>query len=66
MIGSDLYNDNYSARHTPMTQGLKNKSCAVVGSSPILLKKEYGKDIDSHDIVVRCQDQRLEGFENSP
>jgi hypothetical protein len=33
-----------------------NKSVAIVGSSGILLNKEYGKLIDSFDLVVRLKD----------
>ena len=32
---------------------LKDKKIAVVGSSGILLDKEYGKEIDDHDYIVR-------------
>ena len=40
-----------------------NKTCAIVGSSPNILKTGYGKDIDSHDIVVRCNFALTNGFE---
>ena len=40
-----------------------DKSIAVVGSSGILLDKEYGKLIDG-DIVVRFNVSRVKGFEN--
>lgn len=38
-------------------------SVAVVGNSPNLLKKEYGSEIDSHDIVIRCNKFELDGYE---
>ena len=38
-------------------------SVAIVGSSGILLDKEYGKDIDSHDIIMRFNMARVKGFE---
>jgi hypothetical protein len=38
-------------------------SVAIVGSSGILLDKEYGKDIDSHNIIMRFNMARVNGFE---
>lgn len=35
-------------------QNKKNLSVAVIGSSEVLLKKEFGQLIDNHDIVIRC------------
>ncbi|XP_042484364.1 beta-1,6-galactosyltransferase GALT29A-like [Macadamia integrifolia] len=40
-------------------------SCAVVGNSGILLKTEYGELIDSHDIVIRLNNARTEGFQRN-
>ena len=40
-----------------------NKSVAIVGSSGIVLNKEYGKLIDSFDIIVRINVARVKGFE---
>ena len=40
----------------------KNK-CAIVGSSSILLNKEYGDLIDSHDTIVRFNSARVIGYE---
>lgn len=37
---------------------------AVVGNSPIVLEKEWGSFIDSHDIIVRCNMAKIEGYEN--
>jgi len=42
---------------------LKDKKIAVVGSSGILLDKEYGEEIDKHDYVVRFNVARVKGFE---
>ena len=36
---------------------------AIVGNSPILLEKELGEEIDSHDIVVRFNRFVTDGFE---
>ncbi len=41
----------------------ENKTCAMVANSSILLNKEYGEFIDSHDYVVRMNLARTEGFE---
>jgi len=32
---------------------LKNKTVAIVGNSESLFEQRYGKDIDSHDVVIR-------------
>lgn len=37
--------------------------CAIVGNSPIVLEKEWGNEIDSHDIVVRFNIAKTQGFE---
>ncbi|KAI4383746.1 hypothetical protein MLD38_009550 [Melastoma candidum] len=45
--------------------GRKYRSCAVIGNSGILLEKEYGKLIDSHEVVVRLNNARIRGYERS-
>jgi hypothetical protein len=39
------------------------KKIAIVGNSGILLDKEYGELIDSHDVVVRFNVAKVDGFE---
>ncbi|KAF4388771.1 hypothetical protein G4B88_019048 [Cannabis sativa] len=39
-------------------------SCAVVGNSGILLKSDYGKIIDSHEVVIRLNNARIESYES--
>ncbi|GMJ00826.1 glycosyltransferase 29A [Hibiscus trionum] len=39
------------------------KSCAVVGNSGILLNSRHGKSIDDHEVVIRLNNARIEGFE---
>ena len=41
---------------------LSKKSVALVGSSPILLEKNDGDYIDSHDVVIRFNDARIDGL----
>ncbi len=42
---------------------IKGKSVAVVGNGPQEIGKGRGKEIDSHDIVIRFNNFNLEGFE---
>ncbi|PKA67174.1 hypothetical protein AXF42_Ash004666 [Apostasia shenzhenica] len=37
-------------------------SCAVVGNSGILLKRNYGDLIDGHDLVIRLNNAQIEGY----
>lgn len=39
------------------------KSCAVVGNSGVVLLRENGKEIDSHDAVIRINMAPVRGFE---
>lgn len=41
----------------------KQLKIAIVGNSPILLKQNYGEDIDNHDIVIRFNKFETKGFE---
>lgn len=41
----------------------KSASCAVVGSSSTILDDELGIEIDSHDIIIRCNQAITAGFE---
>ncbi|RRT65084.1 hypothetical protein B296_00039924 [Ensete ventricosum] len=38
-------------------------TCAVVGNSGILLKSEHGDLIDGHDLVIRLNNARVEGYQ---
>lgn len=40
-------------------------SCAVVGNSGILLKSEHGELIDSHEVVIRLNNARLDSFKRN-
>jgi len=44
--------------------GQPYQSCAVVGNSGILLHKAHGPLIDSHEMVIRLNNARIEGFED--
>ncbi|TXG73631.1 hypothetical protein EZV62_002210 [Acer yangbiense] len=43
----------------------KYGSCAVVGNSGILLKKNHGELIDSHEMVIRLNNARTERYEQN-
>lgn len=38
-------------------------SCAIVGNSGILLNTDYGELIDGHEVVIRLNNARTEGYE---
>ena len=42
---------------------IKNKRVAIVGSSGILLNTEFGQEIDDHDVVVRFNVAKTDGYE---
>ncbi|KAL0369536.1 UNVERIFIED_CONTAM: Beta-1,6-galactosyltransferase GALT29A [Sesamum angustifolium] len=54
----DEYNGKKGSRE-------KYNSCAVVGNSGILLNKEFGKLIDSHEAVIRLNNARIASFERN-
>lgn len=41
------------------------RTCAVVGSSGILLKQRLGSFIDGHDVVIRLNNAKVVGFQDS-
>ncbi len=54
---------NMKQKNTPRLNITANVSIAVVGNSGILLEKELGSEIDKHDLVIRCNLARVEGYE---
>lgn len=55
-------------RNLPETDVMRGRrvfydSCAVVGSSGAMLAAERGAEIDAHDLVMRFNNARTEGFE---
>eukprot|EP00899_Mesostigma_viride_P024682 jgi/Mesvir1/5399/Mv15472-RA.1 len=44
---------------------LLGKSCALVGSSDILLSCDVGQQIDAHDVVIRLNDAPTVGYERN-
>ncbi|KAK9734548.1 hypothetical protein RND81_04G147400 [Saponaria officinalis] len=54
-------------RHNRVSEGKTRKysSCAVVGNSGILLSKEYGGLIDSHEAVIRLNNARIEAYQKN-
>jgi lipopolysaccharide biosynthesis glycosyltransferase len=41
------------------------KNVLIIGNSPSLLEKEYGKLIDNYDYVVRLNDYEVKGYESN-
>ena len=54
---------NESYQNKTLYNLLKGKKVAVVGNSPYEIGKKSGKEIDSHDIVIRMNNYVIEGFE---
>ncbi|CAB4313643.1 unnamed protein product [Prunus armeniaca] len=52
-------------RHSGLVDSEQRRysSCAVVGNSGILLKSNHGALIDSHEVVIRLNNARIQGFE---
>tara|TARA_S200002703_G_scaffold158139_1_gene167736 strand:- start:3166 stop:3795 length:630 start_codon:yes stop_codon:yes gene_type:complete len=46
-----------------LTELMKGKTCAVVSNSGDLVNYEYGKLIDEHDVVIRCNWSLINGYE---
>lgn len=42
---------------------IKGKTVAIVGNGPSEIGKNKGKEIDAHDIVIRFNNYKIEGFE---
>lgn len=62
--GADVFarlKDNH-ARHLFKTF-LKGKSVAIVGNGPGEIGKSLGGEIDAHDVVIRINNHRLDGYE---
>ena len=54
---------NKSIKRNVIFNKLKNRTIAVVGNGPSEIGKGLGKEIDSHDIVIRFNNYSTEGFE---
>jgi len=54
---------NKNIRRNVIFNKLKNRTVAVVGNGPSEIGKGLGKEIDSHDVVIRFNNYSIEGFE---
>lgn len=54
---------NESYQNKTLYNLLKGKKVAIVGNGPYEIGKKSGKEIDSHDIVIRMNNYVIEGFE---
>jgi hypothetical protein len=66
--GDYIFDDNFFSQienifDSDFNYDFKNKTCAIVGNSPILLDTEFGKQIDDYDVVIRCNHGPIEGYE---
>jgi len=55
-LGSNLIDDQFQ-------YDFQDKTCAIIGNSPILLSTDYGDIIDNYDIVIRCNHSQTVGYE---
>ena len=58
----------FTAQHIPedmheVFHKYKFRSCAIVGNSGDLLRSQFGKSIDSHDVVIRLNQAPIQGYE---
>ena len=58
-----IINNSEKQKNTPRLNINTDVNIAVVGNSGILLEKELGSEIDKHDLVIRCNLARVEGYE---
>ena len=59
-----LYENVISEEDIP-TKIINGKSCSIVGSGNILMNKEFGKEIDKSDVVLRFNNSPIEDFEKN-
>ena len=45
--------------------GNKYLKVLIIGNGPSILEKEYGKEIDKFDIVIRLNDYKIKGYEKN-
>ncbi|RAL46009.1 hypothetical protein DM860_006163 [Cuscuta australis] len=57
--------DKHNGKTEKRNKKRRYSSCAVVGNSGILLNSEQGKLIDGHEVVIRLNNAKIEGYERN-
>eukprot|EP00003_Mantamonas_plastica_P032379 TRINITY_DN877_c0_g1_i8.p1 TRINITY_DN877_c0_g1~~TRINITY_DN877_c0_g1_i8.p1 ORF type:complete len:455 (+),score=110.92 TRINITY_DN877_c0_g1_i8:743-2107(+) len=65
MLYDNKLRDYFKGEPTRIANQDKYETCALVANSGLVLSKEYGQQIDSHDAVIRCNLGPTKGYEKN-